>query len=84
MFKGITDLAKLNHDEARPFHETKEQVDNAVSDVLRGKVNPPQSLSHSDWQSGLKDKQSGLKDETDAQDRTKGRYGEGRIIDVLG
>lgn len=77
MFKGITDLAKLSHDEARPFHEPKEQVDNAVSDVLRGKVNPPQSLSHSDWQSGLKD-------ERDAQDRTRGRSGEGRIIDVLG
>jgi hypothetical protein len=77
MFKGITDLAKLNHDEVRPFHEPKEQVDNAVSDVVRGKVNPPQSLSHSDWQSGLRGKK-------DPQERPRERSGEGHIIDVLG
>lgn len=77
MFKGITNLVNVNPDDSRPVHESMEKVENAVSDVVRGKVNPPQCLSHSDWQSGLKD-------ERDAQDRTKGRSGEGRIIDVLG
>jgi hypothetical protein len=54
-----------------------EKVENAVSDVVRGKVNPPQALSPSDWQSGLKH-------ERDAQELPKERPGEDRIIDVLG
>jgi hypothetical protein len=77
MFKGITNLVNVNHDDPRPVDERMEKVENAVSDVARGKVNPPQSLAPSDWQSGLGD-------ERDAQDMAKERPGEGRIIDVLG
>jgi hypothetical protein len=77
MYKGITNLVNANHDDLRPVHERMEKVENAVSDVARGKVNPPQSLTPSDWQSGLGD-------ERDAQDMPKERPGEGRIIDVLG
>ena len=77
MYKGITNLVNANHDDPRPVHERMERVENAVSDVARGKVNPPQSLAPSDWQSSLKH-------ERDAQDMAKERPGEGRIIDVLG
>jgi len=77
MFKGITNLVNVNHDDPRPVDEPMEKLENAVSDVVRGKVNPPQSLTPSDWQSGLKH-------ERDAQELPKEKPGEGRIIDVLG
>jgi hypothetical protein len=77
MFKGITNLVNVNHDDPRPVDERMERVENPVSDVVRGKVNPPQSLTPSDWQSDLQD-------ERDAQEMPKERPGEGRIIDVLG
>jgi hypothetical protein len=77
MYKGITNLVNANHDDPRPVHERMEKVENALSDVVRGKVNPSQSLPHSDWQSSLRD-------ERDAQDMPRGRSSEGRIIDVLG
>ncbi len=77
MFKGITNLVNVNHDDPRPVDERMERVENAVPDVVRGKVNPPQSLTSSDLQSDLKH-------ERDAQDMSKERPGEGRIIDVLG
>ena len=77
MYKGITNLVHVNHDDSRPVHERMEKVENGVSDVVRGKVNPPQALSPSDWQSGLKH-------ERDAQELPKERPGEDRIIDVLG
>jgi len=77
MFKGITNLVNVNHDDPRPVDERMEKVEDAVSDVVRGKVNPPQSLTPSDWRSDLKD-------ERDAQEMPKERLGEGRIIDVLG
>jgi hypothetical protein len=77
MYKGVTNLVHANHDDLCPVHERMENVENALSDVVRGKVNPSQSLPHSDWQSGLRE-------ERDAEDMPGGRSGEGRIIDVLG
>jgi hypothetical protein len=77
MFKGIVNLVNVNHEDPRPVEERMEKREDAVSDVVKGKVNPPQSLAPSDWQSDLKG-------ERDTQQRPEERLGEGRIIDVLG
>lgn len=77
MFEGIGTLTGLNQENPQAVQSPMERLRETTTDVVKGKINPVESLDNPSDESGS----SGKANSGDLVDRGSG---EGRIIELLG